>query len=47
MIVFWFFIVDQIFREANVTPNGQVLHQDFVRIACAPAPDYYPAPEYY
>jgi len=33
--------VDQIFREANVNPNGQVKYRDFVRIVCAPAPDYY------
>jgi len=33
--------VDQIFREANVSPGGQVQYQDFVKIACAPVPDYY------
>ncbi|CAG2053624.1 unnamed protein product [Timema podura] len=33
--------VEQIFREANVTPNGQVQYEDFVKIACAPVPDYY------
>ncbi|XP_046397560.1 calmodulin-like protein 4 [Ischnura elegans] len=33
--------VEQIFREANVTPNGQVRYEDFVKIACAPVPDYY------
>lgn len=35
------FSVDQIFREANVSPGGQVQYQDFVKIACAPVPDYY------
>ncbi|PNF23506.1 Calmodulin-like protein 4, partial [Cryptotermes secundus] len=33
--------VEQIFREANVSPGGQVHYQDFVKIACAPVPDYY------
>lgn len=33
--------VEQIFREANVSHNGQVKYQDFVKIACAPVPDYY------
>ncbi|XP_014288625.1 uncharacterized protein [Halyomorpha halys] len=33
--------VDQIFREANVTPGSMVNYQDFVKIACAPVPDYY------
>jgi len=33
--------VDQIFREANVGPTGFVKYADFVRIVCAPAPDYY------
>uniref|UniRef100_A0A1B6MLF1 Myosin-2 essential light chain n=1 Tax=Graphocephala atropunctata TaxID=36148 RepID=A0A1B6MLF1_9HEMI len=33
--------VDQIFREANVSPNGQVKYEDFVKICCAPVPDYY------
>lgn len=33
--------VDKIFREANVTPNGIVKYEDFVKIACAPVPDYY------
>lgn len=33
--------VEQIFREANVSPNGQVKYEDFVKIACAPVPDYY------
>lgn len=33
--------VDKIFREANVTPNGMVKYEDFVKIACAPVPDYY------
>ncbi|CAA9995360.1 unnamed protein product [Nesidiocoris tenuis] len=34
--------VDQIFREANVTsPNSLVKYEDFVKIACAPVPDYY------
>ncbi|RZF44951.1 hypothetical protein LSTR_LSTR001912 [Laodelphax striatellus] len=28
--------VDQIFREANVAPNGMVKYEDFVKIACAP-----------
>lgn len=33
--------VDNIFREANVTNNGTVRYSDFVKIACAPVPDYY------
>ncbi|KAK0162864.1 hypothetical protein PV327_006606 [Microctonus hyperodae] len=33
--------VEQIFREANVTLNGQVKYEDFVKIVCAPVPDYY------
>ena len=35
------FTVEQIFREANVSINGQVKYEDFVKIACAPVPDYY------
>ncbi|KAK9509504.1 hypothetical protein O3M35_006809 [Rhynocoris fuscipes] len=33
--------VDQIFREANVSANSMVKYEDFVKIACAPVPDYY------
>ncbi|XP_053622457.1 calmodulin-like protein 4 isoform X2 [Plodia interpunctella] len=33
--------VDNIFREANVSNNGTVRYEDFVKIACAPVPDYY------
>lgn len=33
--------VDRIFREANVTSNSMVRYEDFVKIACAPIPDYY------
>merc|ERR1711915_800243 len=33
--------VEQIFREANITPNSVVRYQDFCRIVCAPVPDYY------
>ncbi|KZC05931.1 Calmodulin-like protein 4 [Dufourea novaeangliae] len=33
--------VEQIFREANVSPSGYVKYEDFVKIACAPVPDYY------
>lgn len=33
--------VDRIFREANVTSNSMVRYEDFVKIACAPVPDYY------
>jgi len=33
--------VDQIFREANIQINGQVKYEDFVKIVCAPVPDYY------
>ncbi|CAG7720575.1 unnamed protein product [Allacma fusca] len=33
--------VDQIFREANVNVNGMINYADFVRIVCAPVPDYY------
>lgn len=37
----YYFSVDQIFREANVHPNGKVNYDEFVKIACAPIPDYY------
>ena len=33
--------VDQIFREANIHPNGMVKYEEFVKIVCAPVPDYY------
>jgi calmodulin len=35
--------VDKIFREANVgsNPNALIKYADFVRIVCAPVPDYY------
>ncbi len=33
--------VDQIFREANIQPNGNVRYEEFVKIVCAPVPDYY------
>lgn len=33
--------VDRIFREANVNSNSMVRYEDFVKIACAPIPDYY------
>uniref|UniRef100_A0A171AUV7 Calmodulin-like protein 4 n=1 Tax=Triatoma infestans TaxID=30076 RepID=A0A171AUV7_TRIIF len=33
--------VEQIFREANVSTNSVVKYEDFVKIACAPVPDYY------
>ncbi|XP_013779503.1 calmodulin-like [Limulus polyphemus] len=33
--------VDRIFREANISPNGYVRYEDFVRVVCAPVPDYY------
>ncbi|XKL60790.1 hypothetical protein PGB90_007847 [Kerria lacca] len=33
--------VDQIFREATISTNGMVKYEDFVKIACAPNPDYY------
>jgi len=33
--------VDNIFREANVNNNSTVRYSDFVKIACAPVPDYY------
>lgn len=33
--------VDQIFREANISPNGMVKYEEFVKIVCAPVPDYY------
>lgn len=35
------FTVEQIFREANVSTNSMVKYEDFVKIACAPVPDYY------
>jgi len=35
--------IDQICREANISsnPNGMVKYADFVKIVCAPIPDYY------
>lgn len=33
--------VDRIFREANITNNSMVKYDEFVKIACAPIPDYY------
>lgn len=33
--------VDRIFREANVNNNSMVKYEEFVKIACAPVPDYY------
>jgi len=33
--------VDHLFREANVSNNGMVKYADFIRIVCAPVPDYY------
>ena len=33
--------MDQIFREANIKPNGMVNYEEFVKIVCAPVPDYY------
>nr|CAG4652263.1 EOG090X0GKM [Triops cancriformis] len=33
--------VDQIFREANLTLNSMVKYDEFVKIVCAPVPDYY------
>lgn len=43
VFIFYFsvFTVDQFFREAAVSPNGMIKYEDFVRIACAPNPDYY------
>jgi Ca2+-binding EF-hand superfamily protein len=35
------FSVDQIFREANINPNGSVKYEQFVKIVSAPVPDYY------
>jgi len=32
---------DQIFREANIQMNGTVRYEEFVKIVCAPVPDYY------
>jgi len=35
--------IDQICREANISanPNAMVKYADFVKIVCAPIPDYY------
>ena len=35
------FSVDQVFREANISNNGMVNYEEFVKIVCAPVPDYY------
>ncbi|XP_050524891.1 calmodulin-like protein 4 [Daktulosphaira vitifoliae] len=33
--------IEQIFREASVNSNSKVTYDEFVKIACAPIPDYY------
>jgi len=33
--------VDQVFREANISNHGMVNYSEFVKIVCAPVPDYY------
>uniref|UniRef100_A0A1W7RAX8 Calglandulin n=1 Tax=Hadrurus spadix TaxID=141984 RepID=A0A1W7RAX8_9SCOR len=33
--------VDHILREANIMPNGYIKYEDFIRVVCAPIPDYY------
>lgn len=33
--------VENIFREANIHNNSQIRYEDFVKICCAPVPDYY------
>ena len=33
--------VDQVFREANISNHGMVNYEEFVKIVCAPVPDYY------
>jgi hypothetical protein len=33
--------VDQLFREANINIHGNVKYDQFVKIVCAPVPDYY------
>jgi len=33
--------VEQIFREANINIHGTVKYEQFVKIVCAPVPDYY------
>ena len=40
-IISSYFSVDQIFREANISPNGVVRYEQFVKIVSAPVPDYY------
>ena len=35
------FSVDQVFREANISSHGMVNYEEFVKIVCAPVPDYY------
>ena len=34
-------LVDQVFREANISNHGMVNYSEFVKIVCAPVPDYY------
>jgi hypothetical protein len=34
-------VVDQVFREAKIPSNGSVKYEQFVKIVCAPIPDYY------
>ncbi|TRY68843.1 hypothetical protein TCAL_03049 [Tigriopus californicus] len=33
--------VDQIFKEANISRTGMVKYEEFIKIVCAPVPDYY------
>ncbi|XP_076322697.1 uncharacterized protein LOC143231853 isoform X1 [Tachypleus tridentatus] len=33
--------VDRVFREANISSSGYVSYDEFVRVVCAPVPDYY------
>lgn len=36
----WFIAVDDLFREANVEPNGKVKYDEFIRKITIPARDY-------
>ena len=36
-----FFLVDAIFKEASIDPNGLVNYERFAKLVTTPVPDYY------
>lgn len=37
----WFIAVDDLFREANIEPNGKVKYDEFIQKIAIPVPDYW------